>query len=262
MTFANVMAGTLFPGMPTLGRGNARWEEAAGRASSAPWPVWAGSVSGPVRWAPMTKAQARRIMDDLQRFERQTRQPGRQDGAIGRNGLAVARALLFKFMNWRTGRLDPSQAAIAEAAAISPKSVERGLAALKAANVLNWLRRCVADAQSAGGFLMRQISSAYAVLPVGQWKGYRAPNATSATMPEPGTWGDHPPADPYGEAKAAGDMVGRIAALDAMGSGIAAIHARVLRRSVGAETVRLTKKPDGRFILNGPAVSGGSLKEA
>jgi hypothetical protein len=214
----------------------------------------------------MTKRTAKQLYWHLEQFERQTRQPGRQDGAIGRNGLAVVRALLFRFMNWRTGRLDPSQAKIADAAAISESSVERGLAALKAAGVVNWLRRCVADVQSAGGFLMRQISNAYAVLPSSQWKGYRAPegmkglDAPSATMPEPGTWGDHPPADPYGEAKAAGDIVGRIAALDAMGSGIAAIHARVLRRSVGAvpnslefgEAVRLTKKPDDRFILNGP----------
>jgi hypothetical protein len=217
----------------------------------------------------MTKAQARRIMDDLQRWERQTRQPGRQDGAIGRNGLAVVRALLFRFMNWQTGRCDPSQAAIAAEACISPKSVERGLAALKAAGVLNWLRRCVADVQSAGGFLMRQISSAYAVLPSSQWQGYRAPEGTgssSSSRPEAGTWGDHPPADPYGEAKAAGDLQGRLAALDAEaagGSGIAKVHADVLRRRLlatsASEAVRLTKKPDDRFILktcSGRAAAG------
>jgi hypothetical protein len=214
----------------------------------------------------MTKRAARQIMDDLQRFERMTRQPGRQDGAIGRNGLAVARALLFEFMNWQTGRCDPSQAKIADRAAISESSVGRGLAALKAANVVNWLRRCVADAQSAGGFLMRQISNAYAVLPSSQWKGYTpccmstaCLHAASSAWPEAGTWGDHPPADPYGEAKAAGDLQGRLAALDAEaagGSGIAKVHAAVLRRGLlatsASEAVSLTKKPDDRFILNGP----------
>jgi hypothetical protein len=214
----------------------------------------------------MTKRAAKQLYWHLEQFERQTRAPGRQDGAIGRNGLAVVRALLFKFMNWKTGRLDPSQAKIADAAAISESSVERGLAKLQAAGVVNWLRRCVADVQSAGGFLMRQISNAYAVLPSTQWKGYRAPegmrgfDAPSATQPKPGTWGDHPPSDPYGDAKRANDLQGRLAALDAMGSGIAKVHAAVLRRSVGAganslgfgETVRLTKKPDDRFILNGP----------
>jgi hypothetical protein len=168
------------------------------------------------------------------------------------------RALLFRFMNWQTGRLDPSQAAIAAEACISPKSVERGLAALKAAGVVNWLRRCVEATTASGGFLMRQISNAYAVLPSSQWKGCQAScsgtglHAPSASRPEAGTWGDHPPADPYGEAKAAGDMPGRIAALDAMGSGIAAIHARVLRETARfPEAVRVTKKPDDRFILNG-----------
>jgi hypothetical protein len=215
----------------------------------------------------MTKRAAKQLYWHLEQFERQTRAPGRQDGAIGRNGLAVVRALLFKFMNWRTGRLDPSQAKIADAAAISESSVERGLAKLQAAGVVNWLRRCVPVVGPLGGFLMRQISNAYAVLPSTQWKGYRAPEGMDATrflpaasyrMPEPGTWGDHPPVDPYGEAKAARDMPGRIAALEAeiSTSGIAGIYARVLRQRLlatsASETVSLTKKPDRRFILNGP----------
>jgi hypothetical protein len=66
-------------------------------------------------------------------------------------------------------------------------SVGRGLARLKAAGVLNWLRRCVA---TGGGFLMRQISNAYAAL-CSQWRGYRPPPAPPP--PAPGTWGDHPP---------------------------------------------------------------------
>jgi hypothetical protein len=64
----------------------------------------------------VTRKAARRLWDDAQRVERQTRQPGHQDGAIGRNGLAILRVLLFDFMNGKTGRLDPSQAAIARAA--------------------------------------------------------------------------------------------------------------------------------------------------
>jgi hypothetical protein len=212
----------------------------------------------------MTKRAAKQLYWHLEQFERQTRQPGRQDGAIGRNGLAVVRALLFKFMNWKTGRLDPSQAKIADAAAISESSVERGLAALKAAGVVNWLRRCVEATTASGGFLMRQISNAYAVLPCSQWKGYKASCSDtglrapfSEKTPEPGTWGDHPPADPYAEAKAAKDDWAKLAALEAMGSGIAKVHADVLRRrmmaetSVFPETVSLTKKPDDRFILNG-----------
>ena len=141
----------------------------------AAWPVWKDSTSGEVKFAPMTKRQAHQLWHDARRFERQTRVPGRQDGAIGRNGLAVLHVLLFDFLNFKSGRLDPSQAAIADKANISERSVGRGLVKLKAAGVLNWLRRCVGVVAAAGGFLMRQISNAYAICPVSQWKGYRPP---------------------------------------------------------------------------------------
>ena len=232
--FAKVTAGNmLFPGMRTC----------------APWPVWRDSVSGPVRFQPMTKRQAHQLWHDARRFERQTRKPGCQDGAIGRNGLAVLHVLLFDFLNFKSGRLDPSQAAIADKANISERSVGRGLVKLKAAGVLNWLRRCVGVVAAAGGFLMRQISSAYAVLPTSQWRGYKPPPAPAA--PAPGTWGARPPDDPYGEAKVAGDLLGRVAALEAeaaTGSGVAGIHARVLRRrlletSANSEAASLSMKP-------------------
>ena len=59
------------------------------------------------------------------RFDRQTHQPGKQDGALGRNGLAVLHALLFDFLNYATGRLDPAMPAIARKADISTRSVAR-----------------------------------------------------------------------------------------------------------------------------------------
>jgi len=66
-----------------------------------------------------------------------------QDGAIGRNSLAVARALIYGFLNWKTGRLDPSHQEIAKRANIAPRSVARGLDALRRAGVVEWVRRCV-----------------------------------------------------------------------------------------------------------------------
>jgi hypothetical protein len=91
-------------------------------------------------------------------------QPQSQEGitAIGRNGLAVLHVLLFDFMNYKSGALYPSQAAIAGKANISKRSVARGLVKLKSAGVVNWLRRCKEAVAPLGGFLMRQISSAYA----------------------------------------------------------------------------------------------------
>ena len=156
----------------------------------AAWPVWSDSTTKEVRSQPMTKRQAVQLWHDARRFERQTREPGRQDGAIGRNGLAVVHALLFDFINYRTGALYPSWAAIAEAACISERSVGRGLAKLRAAGVLNWLRRAVEAVAPAGGFLLRQISNAYHVCSTANWKGYKPP--PPPPPPAPGTWGDHP----------------------------------------------------------------------
>jgi hypothetical protein len=222
----------------------------------AAWPVWNNSTTKPVRDQPMSKKQAHRLWHDARRFERQTRRPGLQDGVLGRNGLAVLHALLFDFLNYRSGALYPSWAAIASAACISERSVGRGLVKLKAAGVLNWLRRCVPVVAAAGGFLMRQISNAYAVLPCSQWRGYKAPPA--APKPNPGTWGASPPADPYAEAKAAGDLSGCVTALEAeaaAGSGVSGVLARVLRRrlletSANSEAASLTMKPNPVSILD------------
>jgi hypothetical protein len=102
----------------------------------------------------------------------------------------VLHALLFDFLNYASGALYPSYATIAERACICERSVARGLTALKAAGVINWLRRCV-ESWHNGGFILRQETNAYAVLPCSQWRGYVAP--PPAPPPAPGTWGDHPP---------------------------------------------------------------------
>ena len=70
------------------------------------------------------------------------------------------------------------------------RSVARGLQKLKAAGVLNWIRRCVENIQD-GRFTLAQETNAYAVLPATQWRGYQAP--PPAPPPDRGTWGDHPP---------------------------------------------------------------------
>jgi hypothetical protein len=192
---------------------------------------------------PMTKRQAHRLWHDARRFERQTRQPGHQDGVIGRNGLAVLHVLLFDFLNYRSGDLYPSWAAIAGAANISERSVGRGLVKLKTAGVLNWLRRCVPVVAAAGGFLMRQISNAYAVLPSTQWKGYQAP--PEPPKPDPTCWGAQPPYDPVA---AAATREGRIEALGLDPSDKLALALARLGSLVISEAASLAMKPDPTFI--------------
>ena len=49
------------------------------------------------------------------------RQPGKQDGAIGRNGILIMQSLLFDFLNYVSGALYPSYAAIAEKSRRQPQ---------------------------------------------------------------------------------------------------------------------------------------------
>jgi hypothetical protein len=165
----------------------------SGLASSfktyAPSPVWRDSTTDEVRFHPLPKKQAVKLWHRARDFERRTRQPGKQDGVIGRNGLAVLHALIFDFLDFGTGQLDPAYHTIARKACISVRSVARGLQNLKLAGVLNWLRRCTEDFID-GRFVLEQETNAYAILPSSQWLGYREP--PEAPPPQPGTWGDHP----------------------------------------------------------------------
>ncbi len=167
----------------------------------APSPVWRDSTTADVDFHPLPKKKAVKLYHRARDFERRTRQPGKQDGAIGRNGLAVLHALIFDFLDYRTGQLDPAQKTIASKAGISPRSAARGLVSLKLAGVLNWLRRCSASWKD-GRFALEQETNAYAILPSSQWHGYREP--PEAPPPQSGTWGDHPCGlrDPMTEAVA------------------------------------------------------------
>jgi hypothetical protein len=155
----------------------------------APSPVWRDSTTDDVKFHPMPKKQAVKLYHRARDFERRTREPGKQDGALGRNGLAVLHAMIFDFLDFRTGQLDPGYEAIARKACIGVRSAARGLANLKLAGVLNWLRRCTATFKD-GRCILDQDTNAYAILPSSQWRGYVEP--PEAPVPQSGTWGDHP----------------------------------------------------------------------
>jgi hypothetical protein len=157
--------------------------------SYAPSPVWRDSTTSDVKFQGMPKKKAIKLYHRARDFERRTRRPGKQDGAIGRNGLAVLHALIFDFLDYRTGQLDPGYESIARKACISIRSAARGLVNLKMAGVLNWLRRC-SESRKDGRFVLEQETNAYAILPSSQWLGYREP--PEAPSPQSGTWGDHP----------------------------------------------------------------------
>lgn len=158
--------------------------------SRAPWPVWRGSVTGPVKFMPMSRKEAAQIWHAARRWDRETRQPGRHGGIIGRTALNVLYVLLFDFLNHQTGRCDPSLDRIAYQASMSRRTVVNALARLRDLGTLSWQRRCEEDRDEAGRFRLRQRTNAYVVLPLSQWVGYRKndpppPDPSTLGAPEP-----------------------------------------------------------------------------
>lgn len=208
----------------------------AGLKTYAAWPVWRDSTTKESRFAPMPKKAAVRLWHRARDFDRQTRRKGRHGGELGHAGLQVLHALLFDFMNYRSGRLDPSYAAIARKANLCERTVAAALQRLKDLRILNWVRRC-AERWQDGRFVLEQQTNAYTVLPEGQWRGYRPPPEPPA--PTPGTWGDHPPLPPViaqaaAERRLGGSALDQVKALEAdPGDRLAAALARLGRAMEG-----------------------------
>lgn len=80
-----------------------------------------------VRFTTLPKKQAVKLNHRAR--ERQTRQPGQHGGVIGSIGLLVLHSLVFNFLNYRTGQLDPPYKEIAKMAEVSRASVGRALGA-------------------------------------------------------------------------------------------------------------------------------------
>jgi hypothetical protein len=187
-----------------------------GPKTFAAWPVWSASTRKDVRFQPMPKKAATRLWHRARDFDRQTRRKDRHGGAVGHAALQVLHALIFDFLNYASGRLDPSYAAIARKANVCERTVANALKRLRELGILNWVRRC-AESWRDGRFVLEQETNAYAVLPCSQWRGYSEP--PEAPPPMPGTWGDHPPlpsllAQATAEQQHGGDMRAVIRVLD------------------------------------------------
>jgi hypothetical protein len=104
--------------------------------SRAPSPVWRNSTTARVRFQAMTHKEARQLYEEARRFENATRPRNCQDGALSSAGLKLLYSLLFDFLNYATGQLDPAVGTLASKAGLSRRSAFRGLAQLKAAGVV------------------------------------------------------------------------------------------------------------------------------
>ena len=150
------------------------FSNAFGRTYAA-WPVWRDSARGEVRFVPLSKKEAARRWHKARRFDRRTHEAGKHGGRIGRTGLTVLYTLLFDFVDYRTGRLDPSYDAIAAKAGVCRRAAVAACRRLKDLGLLHWQRRCREDKDEAGRFRLAQETNAYAVLPSSQWRGHIEP---------------------------------------------------------------------------------------
>jgi DNA-binding MarR family transcriptional regulator len=119
---------------------------------------------------PLDRNDIARILYCAEALDRRTHQPGQHGGVIGRTGLAVLRALAVRFLNKRTGQLDPSLATIAKAANLARSTVQEAIKRLEAAGIIEKVRRMARERvrvwhEQAGRFLMMdrvlQITNAY-----------------------------------------------------------------------------------------------------
>ena len=103
----------------------------AGPKTYAAWPVWSGSVAKEVRFQPIPKKAATKLWHRARDFDRQTHRAGRHGGAVGHSALQVLHAMLFDFLNYASGRLDPSYAAIARMANVCERTVATAIKRLR-----------------------------------------------------------------------------------------------------------------------------------
>ena len=122
--------------MPTLAYALPALPGFEGPKTYAAWPVWSGSTTTEIRFQPMPKKDAVRLWHRARDFDRRSRQPGRHGGAVGHAALQVLHALIFDFLNYRSGRLDPSYAAIARKANVCERTVATALKRLRSLGIL------------------------------------------------------------------------------------------------------------------------------
>jgi hypothetical protein len=162
------------PGLPSLSE-----------KTYAEFPVWGESTCKRVQFTPMPRKEAVKLWHRARDFDRQTHTPGKHGGALGPSGLQVLHVFLFDFLNYKTGRLDPSYKAIARKANICEHTVSDALKRLAALGIITWIRRC-AEEWVNGRYVRRQLTNAYCILPTG-WVGYQAP--PEMPPPHPTSWG-------------------------------------------------------------------------
>lgn len=219
------------------------------------WPVWTGSTQGAKSWRRIDRKAATRLFHRARDLDKRTHEPGRHGGAVGHAALQVLQTLIFDFLHFGSGRLDPGYDAIARKANLARSTVAVALRKLADLGILSWERRCSPSADEHGRFQLRQETNAYTLHPEHEWRGAEA-QATALTAPAcpPDTLGFPSPHQSRVDLAAAWKPVDAHASADSMEVSAATLEldradilaqskARFLRR-LAEERRRKEEKPD------------------
>ena len=122
-----------------------------------------GTVRGGKRWAAAVLMMAKRF-EIRTRAERQDKEPGARNGALGGVAIAVLE-YLYDLVDFATGRLEPAIATIAEEIGHSYSAVHEALCRLRRQGFLQWIRRSKPTGNKGeAGPQVEQISNAYALV--------------------------------------------------------------------------------------------------
>jgi len=94
---------------------------------------------------PLDRNDRARLVWHAEQLERRTKLPGRRNGVLGYTALAVLRALLFVFMNRKSGVTVPSYTALMCATGLCRQSIATAVARLEAAGLIRVTRRLVRE---------------------------------------------------------------------------------------------------------------------
>lgn len=130
--------------------------------------IWRPFMDGNVRGAKRRIGAIMKSVREYERKSRRTRQrlhPGVRNGVIGQIGLDVLEVLYSRFLDYRTGRLEPAIATIAEAIGHSYGAVHKALRRLREAGFLHWVRRSrPTDNAGIAGPQVEQVPNAYVLM--------------------------------------------------------------------------------------------------
>lgn len=125
--------------------------------------ILAGGTAEREFYAALSKAEFAKILAAAERFDESARLPGQRNGPLGFAGVAILKALGFRFLNRVSGRLDPSIKTIAALVKRAGDTINKGIKALRKHGFLDWLNRKEPTGIEGKGPQLRQVTNAYRI---------------------------------------------------------------------------------------------------